>query len=65
MSNPRLIRTPRPDTGSEVELEALASVYRFILNCRAKKKTAESTPELDSRDGAKIKEDSASENYTR
>jgi hypothetical protein len=30
--------TPRPDVTSEGELNALAAVYRFILDCRTEKK---------------------------
>jgi len=38
MSSARITYTPRPNTTSESEALALASVYRFILNCHAKKK---------------------------
>ena len=41
MDNPSLTYTPRPDTTPEAELNALAAVYRFILDCHAKKKVAE------------------------
>ena len=40
MSAPRITYVPRPDATQEAELNALASVYRFILNCRAKKNAA-------------------------
>ena len=32
--------TPHPDATQEAELDVLASVYRFILNSRAKKNAA-------------------------
>jgi hypothetical protein len=53
MSNPPIVYTPRPDAKSEGELNALASVYRFILDCHAKKMAAEPAPEPDTRDEAK------------
>jgi hypothetical protein len=28
---------PRPDATAEAEISALANVYRFVLDCRAKK----------------------------
>jgi hypothetical protein len=31
MANPSLTYTPRPDTTPEAEVNALASVYRFLL----------------------------------
>jgi len=31
---------PRPDATQEAELDVLASVYRFILDCRAKENAA-------------------------
>jgi hypothetical protein len=39
-SNSHIIYIPRPDATQEAELNALASVYRFVLNCRAKKNAA-------------------------
>ena len=50
MSNPPIFYTPRPDATPEGELNALASVYRFILDCHAKKIAAEP----DSCNGAAI-----------
>ena len=32
MDNPRVIYTARPDATPEDELNALASIYRFVLN---------------------------------
>ncbi len=40
MSNPRISYAPRPGTTLEAEGSALASVYRFVLACRAKKNAA-------------------------
>lgn len=40
MSDPRIAYAPRPDTTAEAELNALAGVYRFILDCHAKKNAA-------------------------
>jgi hypothetical protein len=37
MSSSRIIDTPRPEATPEAELHALATVYRFILDCHAKK----------------------------
>ena len=42
MSNAaRIIYLPHSDATPEGELIALANVYRFILDCQAKKNTAE------------------------
>jgi hypothetical protein len=38
---PGITYAPRPDATPEAELDALAAVYRFILDCRAKKIAAE------------------------
>ena len=40
MSAPRITYVPRPDATQEAELNALASVYRFILDSSAKKNAA-------------------------
>jgi hypothetical protein len=47
---PRIRYTPRPDTTPETELNALAAVYRFILDYHTKHKTVEPAPEPDGRD---------------
>ena len=39
-SNSHVIYIPHPDATQEAELNALASVYMFILKCRAKENTA-------------------------
>ena len=36
MSAPRFTYLPRPNATQEAQLNALASIYRFILDCRAK-----------------------------
>ena len=41
MNSPRIIYTSRPDATPEAELNVLANVYRFILDCHAKKIAAE------------------------
>ena len=50
---PHIIYTERADTTAETELNVLATVYRFILDCHAKKKAAEPAPEPDGHDEAK------------
>lgn len=41
LRSPRITYTPRPDATPEAELSALASIYRFVLDCHAKKIAAE------------------------
>ncbi len=55
----RISYAPRPDATPKGELNALAAVYRFILDCHAKKETApESRPdagkEINERSGKAI-----------
>ncbi len=38
MSSPPITYAPRPDATPEMELSTLANVYRFVLDCRVKKK---------------------------
>jgi hypothetical protein len=46
MSEPRIFYTWRSDTTPESELSTLANVYRFVLDCHAKKEAApESRPD--------------------
>ena len=46
MSSPRITYTAHSDTNVESELSALANVYRFVLDCRAKQEAApESRPD--------------------
>jgi hypothetical protein len=42
---PRIAYRPRPDAASEAEREALAQVYRFVLDCWAKRREASSEPD--------------------
>jgi hypothetical protein len=56
VSEPVVSYEPRPDTTPESELSTLAGVYKFVLDCHAKKEAAaRSRPD----DGTKVKEDSA------
>jgi hypothetical protein len=48
MKSSRIIYRSGPDATPEAELNALATCYRFILDCHAKKKAAEPAPEPDS-----------------
>jgi hypothetical protein len=51
---PGIAYTARPDATAEVELSALATVYRFILSkSNASQKAVEPAPELDGHDDAK------------
>ena len=50
--NPSIVYSPRLDTTPEAELIALATVYKFVLDCHAKK-AAEPASELDGRDDVK------------
>ncbi len=43
MVKPRIVYRPHPDTTPESELNTFASVYRFILNCHAKKEGGPAT----------------------
>jgi hypothetical protein len=48
VSGIRIAYVQRPDASPEAELNVLANVYRFILDCHAKKMAAERAPEHDS-----------------
>jgi hypothetical protein len=59
MDAPANIRyAQRPETTPEAELSALANVYKFVLDRRARK---EATHPGSPDDGTKVKEDSADE----
>jgi len=60
-TTPRITYATRPDATPEAELSAVANVFRFVLDCHAKKEAApESRP-----DAAKeIKNDSRHCKYT-
>jgi hypothetical protein len=64
MSSAPLSYVPRPDTTPERELDALAAVLRFVLDCHAKKNPAAGPSERGSNDG-KAKEVSADESIIR
>ncbi len=49
MSSPRIAYKARPDATPEGELNALAAVYKFVLDCRAKKKAAPATAPDDAK----------------
>ena len=50
MSEARIVYHPRADTTPEGEVAALASVYRFLLDCHAKKKGGPATtPDNDTK----------------
>ena len=40
MDSRRIVYKPRPDAAPKAELEVLAAVYRFVLDCHAKKEGA-------------------------
>jgi hypothetical protein len=46
VADPAISYTPRSDAVREAEISALATVYKFALDCRAKKEAApESRPD--------------------
>jgi hypothetical protein len=58
MSSARIAYSQLPDAGPEAELSAVANVFRFVLDCHAKKEaTRPGSPD----DGTEVKEDSANE----
>ena len=52
-SNPQIVYTPRPDASSGDELNALAAVYRFVLDCRENEKVVRPAPEPNDHDDVK------------
>ena len=50
MDSPRITFTARADATAETELNTLALVYRFILDCKAQKENAGRAPKPDSCD---------------
>jgi hypothetical protein len=54
MNSPRITYTPRPDATAQGELDTLPTVYKFILDCHAKKKAAETAPKPDTCNDAAI-----------
>jgi hypothetical protein len=61
MSNPRIVYTTRPEIVPEMELSALANVYKFVLDCRANRNAAGVT----STNGDDAKERSRSDSSAR
>ena len=55
--NPAIVYRPRADASPEAELDALASVYKFVLDCsdarRGNEKAEGRLPSPDGRDDAK------------
>jgi hypothetical protein len=47
MSSARITYTPRSDATPESELDALAAIYKFVLECHARKKAADPTGDLN------------------
>ena len=43
MASSHIKYTPRPDATPETELDALAAMYAFVLECQAKKEAADAT----------------------
>ena len=65
MHNLTVSYAPRPDATQEAELKVLASVYRFILDSRAKKNAAGVTSTNgDDAKGRSKDDSSATRNYT-
>jgi hypothetical protein len=50
MIDPRISYAPRPDVTSEGEKWALAAVYKFVLDCNAKKKGGTRTAPDDAKE---------------
>jgi hypothetical protein len=51
----------RPGAIPEAELNVLAHIYRFILDCHAKKMAAGTAPEPDGRDGTTVQGDDSAD----
>jgi hypothetical protein len=47
VDKPSVTYMPRPDATPEAEVNMLANIYRFILDCHAKKEAAEPAPKPD------------------
>jgi hypothetical protein len=53
VGRPSIVYQPREDASAESERMQLTAVYRFILDCHAKKTAARPAPEPDSCDDVK------------
>jgi len=47
VSSSRITYIPRPDANTQAELDALSNVYKFVLDCRAKKEGSPATAPED------------------
>ena len=63
MHSPTVSYAMRPDVTQEAELNALASVYRFILDCRAQKNAA-GVSSTNGDDAKGSQHDRATQKYT-
>jgi hypothetical protein len=61
MDGVRLTYTPRHDATFEAELDVLAVLYQFVLDCHAKQNPAAGQGERGDYDGTEAKEGSADE----
>jgi hypothetical protein len=57
MNSTHITYTRRSDATSEAEVAALVAIYKFVLDCHAKKMAAEPTPGPDGRNDAAIVRD--------
>jgi hypothetical protein len=53
MSSAHITYSQRPEASAKNELTALANVYRFVLDCRAKKEAAHRQSRPDAEKGSK------------
>jgi hypothetical protein len=52
VGKPSVTYAPRSDATTKAELDALANIYRFILDCRAKTRVTEPASDPDSSNDA-------------
>jgi hypothetical protein len=62
MSEPRIAYTARRDATAEIEYSTLAHIYKFVLDCHAKKEAA---PENRPDDARKDQDARTTQQYTR
>jgi hypothetical protein len=62
-STATIVYVPRPGATAEEELDALANVYRFILDSHAKREAAEAASETGGRSDAAIVSDTEGVNH--
>lgn len=63
MSSPRIVYVSHSDSTREAQASALANVYRLVLD--SANRNAAGVTSTNDDDGTKIKENSASADYTR